>query len=220
VTLAHTLVVTVALLACAEGSAAQTLSLRVQDGRATLEARGVSARQIVAEWAAQTEATVVGSDALSPEPVTLHLVEVPERVALDIILRAARGYILGAGPRRTAASNFGLILIMPATSHRSPASPSESSAAGQRPIDLRPPTDSVLGTVQVGLDGPEQELVDISEGLRDQQPDEQPLLQGADAVAPASPFGPQQGQALSRRRHPQQRTSFREQSARSRWAPE
>ena len=136
-TLGHTLVVTAALLACAEGSAAQTLSLRVQDGRATLEARGVSARQIVAEWAAQTEATVVGSDALSPEPVTLHLVEVPERVALDIILREARGYILGAGPRRTAASNFGSILIMPATSPRSPASPSESSAAarcGHQPI--------------------------------------------------------------------------------------
>ena len=188
-TLAHTLVVTAALLACTEGSVAQTLSLRVQDGRATLDARGVSARQIVAEWAAQTEAMVVGSDALPLEPVTLHLVDVPERVALDIILREARGYILGAGPHRTATSRFGLILIMPSTSHRSLPSPSESSAAAEWPVDLRSPTVSVLGTVQVGLDGPEQELVDISEGLREQQPSEQPMPQSDDAVAPASTFG-------------------------------
>ena len=207
-TLAHTLVVTAALLACAEGGAAQTLSLRVQNGRATLEARGVSARQIVAEWATQTEATVVGSDALSPEPVTLHLVEVPERVALDAILREARGYILGAGPRRTATSNFGLILIMPSThivrwrvlrSHRPRAN--GLSICGHQPIQC-------LERNKLASTDPSRSWLIFRRGYGTNNPTNNLCCRVVMPLHPLVPLesrAPQQGQAPSRRRHPHQR---------------
>ena len=178
-----------ALLASAAGAQSQALSLRIQDGRATLDARGVSVRQILDEWAALTGAIVVGRGSVSDEPVTLHLVHVPERAALDILLRQTGGYILAENRVREGTATIGRIFIMPAGAIvRGPSvGPSLPTppVAGQQSADLQLPGDPVMGMPQVGLDGPEQELVDISEGVRDQPTDAAKVA----PVAPVSPFG-------------------------------
>lgn len=177
----------------------QTLSLRIQDGRATLDARDVTVKQILDEWARQTGAIVVGGDSgVSSERVTLYLAAVPERAALDLVLRQMSGYILAEGRVNGSAPTIGRIFIMP----RTPTAQGQSVAPSLlSPLvaerDVADPlvvVDQALGMPQAGLAGPEQELVDIAEGLRDQPTDSQPQTKGREAakalpVTPARPFG-------------------------------
>src|SRR5437868_14772945 len=88
-----------AIAAMAVPASAQTsLSLQIREGRVTLDAHGVSVRQIVDEWARQGHVQVVNADTLPSAPTTLILNDVPERAALDTLLRDSAGYILGARP--------------------------------------------------------------------------------------------------------------------------
>jgi hypothetical protein len=88
-------------------ASAQPLKLQIANGRVTLDAVNVSARQILAEWARIGGTKVVGAD-------TLKLVDMPERQALDIILRNVAGFM--AAPRAAAAaagaSTYDRILVM------------------------------------------------------------------------------------------------------------
>jgi hypothetical protein len=108
------LLATVALLvACALPANAQQLTLHISNGRVTLDAVNVSARQILAEWARIGGTNVVGADKITGAALTLKLVDTPERQALDIILRNVAGYM--AAPRRVAsagASAYDRILVM------------------------------------------------------------------------------------------------------------
>jgi hypothetical protein len=90
------------------------LTLAIQDGRVTLDAKNVPARQILAEWARIGGTRVVGAEKLTGSPLTLKLVDMPERQALDIVLRNAAGYM--AAPRQASsqpgASAYDRILIL------------------------------------------------------------------------------------------------------------
>jgi hypothetical protein len=96
---------------------AQQLTLRLHDGLVTLDAQNVPVRQILAEWARVGGARVVNGEKVMGGPVTLQLNGVPERQALDIILRGVSGYMLASrqGPG-TGLSGFDRILIMPTSS--------------------------------------------------------------------------------------------------------
>ena len=176
------------MLAGTANAYAQTLSLQIQDGRATLDARGVSVKAILDEWATLTGAIIVGSDRVSREPVTLYLVDVLERTALAVVLRQTGGYILAEGARGNA-STIGRILIMPATAAAAgPPPPAPPVAPRQPKLDQLPFEPATMP--QVGLEGPEQELVDISEGLRDQPTvDQAPTQRGDSLTAPPSASG-------------------------------
>lgn len=90
------------------------LKLEIKDGRVTLVARDVTVRQILAEWARVGQTKVVNGDRVPGGPVTLQLVDVPERQALDVLLRSVTGYL--AAPRRQAvadASQYDRILVVP-----------------------------------------------------------------------------------------------------------
>ena len=104
------------LLLCAVPAAAQqpSVTLRFQEGLVTLRANNAPVRTILAEWARLGGATILNGDRVAGPTVTLELTDVPERQALDIVLRGVAGYMLA--PRRdvsAAASTFDRILILP-----------------------------------------------------------------------------------------------------------
>ncbi|HEX2214146.1 MAG TPA: hypothetical protein VHH12_12015 [Mycobacterium sp.] len=128
---------------------AQQLSLQITDGRVTLDAVNVPARQILAEWARVGGTKVVGAERITGTPLTLKLADMPERQALDIILRNVAGFM--AAPRQASASpgasTYDRILIMATSSAPAPSTASRVPAPNfgpgmngtQRRVPQRPP---------------------------------------------------------------------------------
>lgn len=114
--------------------AAAELTLTISDGKVTLICDNAPARQILAEWARLGQTKVVGADKLTGPPLTLRLENVPEQQALEIVLRAASGYIAADRPTLVAsASRYDRILIMP------PSAPvAGGAAAGRGAVPARP----------------------------------------------------------------------------------
>ena len=108
------------------------LKLTIANGRATLIAQDVPVRQILAEWARVGETRIVNAEKLGGPPVSLQIVDKPEREVLEIVLRSASGYV--ASPRAAAAggaSMFESVMIM-ATSRPPAVTASAPPAFNQR----------------------------------------------------------------------------------------
>ncbi len=92
---------------------AQQLVLAFHEGRVTLDARDVSVRRILEEWARLGKVVVVNAELASDERVSLHLDNVPEREAIDAVLDSASGFVAVArGADTTGPSAFGRILVL------------------------------------------------------------------------------------------------------------
>jgi hypothetical protein len=101
------------LLGSASWAASGELKLTIADGRATLIAQDVPLRQILAEWARVGKTTIINGDKLSGPPLTLQLVNRPEREVLEVLLRSASGYIAAARESNLAgASQFDRVMIL------------------------------------------------------------------------------------------------------------
>jgi hypothetical protein len=111
-------------VASALPAGAQPFKMHIANGRVSLEAVNVSARQILAEWARIGGTKVVGAEKITGAPLTLKLVDMPERQALDIILRNVAGFM--AAPRSATstagASTYDRILVMATSAGASQAS--------------------------------------------------------------------------------------------------
>jgi hypothetical protein len=167
------LISTLALLTAFALPAEAQLKLQIADGRVTLDATNVPARQILAEWARIGGTRIVGGDKVTGAPLTLKLVDVPEKQALDIILRNVAGFM--AAPRQMAAaagaSTYDRILIMATSSAPAPVQAAGRAQRGpganfgngvngiQRGVPPRPP--NVPPTI--GDDPPEDEVQQIAE---------------------------------------------------------
>jgi hypothetical protein len=119
------------------GGVEQPVHLQFQEGRVTLRAQNAPVRAILAEWARLGGATIVNGDRVTGPPLTLELTGVPERQALDIVLRTVAGYMLA--PRRTGAtgaSAFDRIMILPTSV--APRNPPPTPAATGRPSPVLP----------------------------------------------------------------------------------
>jgi hypothetical protein len=108
------------------------VSLTIRDGLVTLKADQASIRQILAEWERQGQMKVVGAEKITAAPVTLTFKDVPEKMALDIVMRGIPGYM--AIDRTTAAagvsaSRFDRLVVMARATTPVPA----MAAAGSRP---------------------------------------------------------------------------------------
>src|SRR6478752_2410222 len=115
--LARLALATVLLSGCATLATAGDLKLTIDNGRVTLIAQDVPLRQILDEWARVGKTTIVNGDKLTGPPLTLQLVDRPEREVLDLLLRSASGYIAAQRPTLLAnASQFERVMILP-TSH-------------------------------------------------------------------------------------------------------
>jgi hypothetical protein len=125
------------LLAAAFPAAAAELKLSMESGRVTLIAQDVPVRQILQEWARVGQTKIVNGEKISGPPVSLQLVNVPEKEALDILLRSASGYMAAPRPDILAkASMYDRIMIMPTS--RAPMA-SASAAPAPTPFTQRPP---------------------------------------------------------------------------------
>jgi hypothetical protein len=117
-------------------ASAGDLKLSIDAGRVTLIADNVPLRQILQEWSRVGQAKIVNADKLSGPEVTLQLVNMPEKDALDILLRSASGYI--AAPRAVAlagASMYDRVTIL--ASSRPPTT--TMSSVAPPPTFQRPP---------------------------------------------------------------------------------
>jgi hypothetical protein len=181
----------VAFTAAAPASAGEVV-LEFRDGLVTLTAREAPVRQILEEWSRLGNTRVVNADKVFSGPVTLELARVPEKQALEILLRAAPGYI--AAPRADAGgpSQFARILVMP-----------PSAAPPPRPASIRPPVrppvfQQPTYTPPVLLDDQDQPVdPNMPGGQGVMQPDPnlpEDGMQGADPNAPGQPVpGPYPG---------------------------
>jgi len=95
-------------------AAAGDLKLTLSNGRVTLIAQDVPLRQILDEWSRVGKTTIVNGDKLTGPPLTLQLVDRPEREVLDLLLRSASGYIVAQRAVSVPeASVFDRVMILP-----------------------------------------------------------------------------------------------------------
>ena len=124
-----------AALGVAGPASAGPLEILFDNGRVTVRATDVTLRQILQEWARQGQTRITGLEKLAGVPVTIELVDVPERQAIEILLRSVAGYM--AAPRVAAAaatqSSYDRLMIL-ATSVAAPA-----PVGGPRPAAFAPP---------------------------------------------------------------------------------
>ena len=96
---------------------AQALELQIVNGLVTLDARGVSLKQILAAWTEVGGAQIINADRLSDAPVTLQFTRASERVVLEALLRDVAGYVLGPkSAEATGNAGVGRIVILPTSS--------------------------------------------------------------------------------------------------------
>ncbi len=124
-----------AVVMASTSARAGELKLTIANGRVTLIAQEVPLRQILTEWARVGQTRIVNAEKLAGPPLTLQLVDVPEKQALDILLHSASGYM--AAPRAASASGASLYdRIMILATSRAPA----VSVSGGTPAPFtRPP---------------------------------------------------------------------------------
>lgn len=167
----------------------------LHDGRVTIVARNASAAEILDEWTRAGGTTVVNADRLGSARLTIELVDVPEREALDVVLRSAAGYLAVERPVVPATlSRYERIFIMAAsTPPRTPGGPAQPQ---QAPRTFEPPLFFPGGAQRVvGLDG--QPVPDDQEGAP--PPGRVPAPSGfSNGDAPSSPPGSAAPRATTR----------------------
>lgn len=142
-------VLVAALAASPAGAQTPGVSLVIKDGRVTLKAEQASVRQILAEWERQGQVRVVGADKLAGGPITISLTDMPERQALEIVMRGVPGYMAvdrtPTAAMAASASRFDRVVVMARAATPVPAAAAMASA---RPAPTAPqpsfmPTDTV-----------------------------------------------------------------------------
>jgi len=120
------------LLGCAASTNAQAVSLKFNNGRVSLNAQEASVRTILAEWARVGGTRMVNHERIPGAPVTLELTDVPERQALDILLRTAAGYVVtardGAGGGASMLSGVVILATTSAPRNQTPITFSNATA--------------------------------------------------------------------------------------------
>jgi hypothetical protein len=176
----------VVLLAVAAPSAASggELTLTMSGGRVTLIAQDVPLRDILREWARIGKTTIVNGDKLAGPPLTLQLVDQPEREVLDLLLRAASGYVVAPRPVLVAdASAFDRILIMPTS--RPPAATFSQTPAPFNNRAMPQPQP------QPDFDDPVEPVNQAVPGMNPANPNADPNAPPPTQAAPGMPTGAQ-----------------------------
>jgi hypothetical protein len=102
------------VLTVSSAADAQQLKLSMVNGRVSLVAQDVPLRQILAEWARVGQTRIINGEKLAGPPVTLELVDVPEKQALEILLRSAAGYMVAQRAEVVpGASVYDRVMILP-----------------------------------------------------------------------------------------------------------
>jgi hypothetical protein len=126
------------LLVSTPSALAQSVKLEFADGRVTLVAQNVPVRAILAEWARLGGTRIVNGERVAA-PVSIELTAVPERQALDIVLRGVAGYMMTARTAGTGASQIDRIMILPTSTP--PRAAGATPVFGARPTAAQEPQD-------------------------------------------------------------------------------
>ena len=124
------------LLAHTGLASAQSIKLEFQDGRVNLSAQNAPIRAILAEWARLGGTNIVNGERVTGAPLTLELQGIPERQALDVVLRDVAGYMIAARelPGR-GASKFDRVMILPTSNAPRPTTTNTATfAPPPRPV--------------------------------------------------------------------------------------
>ena len=119
-------VVAACLTVGAASAHAQSVHIEFKDGRVSLETQNATPRQILAEWAKVGGTRIINADRVPGTPMTIQLTGVSERQALDVVLRAASGYMAAARATGTGVSTLDRVHILPTST----AAPAARQAAG------------------------------------------------------------------------------------------
>lgn len=110
-------------------ASAQDFRMLFQNHRITLIARDMTVARILDRWSQIGGTVVVNGAAVRGGPVSLQLNDVPEREALEILLRSVDGYIVAERDDDSAgASSISKILILPVSASTRERAPSISAA--------------------------------------------------------------------------------------------
>jgi hypothetical protein len=172
----------VVIVFAASAAAQAPLRLQIGDGRATLHAENVPVRTILAEWSRLGGAKIINGDRVTGAPLTLDLQGVPERQALDIVLRSVSGYVLAARqPGTPGASMYDRIMILPTSVAPRNSTPAPALAGPPgiiRPIAPRQPDD------QNASDDPDAAQGNDGVPLGRQVPIPRPVVGGTPGAVP------------------------------------
>jgi len=199
VTILRTLVLLLALLATSPAAGAGTLRLEFGDGYVTISAVSVPLRQVLTEWARLGQTRVVNAEKLGGAPLTIELSRVPEKQALEILLRSVPGYM--AARRATfvpGGSQFDRIVVMPGTV--APPSQAATPPPPAPPPPAPPPTPMPAVDDQdepVPQENPDQAGTAEQDQDQDQpqpqpEPGQQPQTLPSPGVQPLPPAPPGQ----------------------------
>jgi hypothetical protein len=112
----RTLAAACIVVGLASPSFAGQVKLVIRGGLVTLETKDATLREIFAEWARVGQSQVVNAESVPGGPMTVQLTNVPERQALDTLLRSVAGFL--AVPRavpQASTSIYDRIVLMPRT---------------------------------------------------------------------------------------------------------
>ena len=172
-TAARTLLVAAAVLAAASPAVGQTPEVSFRAGRVTVTARDTPLAAILDAWERQGGSRFVDPGRLANRSISVHMVEVPEREALRVLLRSAAGYVaVPRTNRQPGASAFDRIFIMAGSGRPQAApvpGPAGGTASGLQPPGRLPAAGGapVAGIQAADLDElDEMEELDLVESLR------------------------------------------------------
>jgi hypothetical protein len=139
-------VAVILLIGATSGAAQQRLTLQFRESGVTLDAQNVPIQQILAEWARVGGTRIINGEKVAGGIVTLQLVDVSERQALDIVLRGVSGYMLGMRqPGAPGTSAVDRILILPTSA--APQNPSPNASTNARASIVNRPVPSAPAPV-------------------------------------------------------------------------
>ncbi len=177
------------LLVCSVAPARADLKLEFHQGFVTIDAKNVTVRQILAEWARLGGTRVVNGERVAGAPVTLQLVNVPERQALEVLLRSVSGYL--AAPRallsKAGASMFDRILVMPTSTSPTSAPRPPAPAAVAYPGQVGPGMQAGPGMMPGQIPRPMPGMQPPPQVADEQGEDDEPDQDGDIAPAPVPP---------------------------------
>lgn len=172
--------------------ASAQLTLTMEGGMVTLVAKDVPLSTIMAEWAKVGKTSIVNGDKIFT-PISLQLENVPEKKALDILLRNAAGYMLAERATPMAgASAFDRIMILPTSRPPANAPPLQPTMpqpfAPPRPMPVPVPVQDDQEPGQQNVI-PQQQFPATQPGMQPgMQPGTQPGMQPGQPNTPQAPL--------------------------------
>jgi hypothetical protein len=110
---ARSLITSVLLAALASAAGAQSVTIEFEGGKVNLVAKDAQARQILAEWARVGGTRIVNGERVPGPPISIELIGVDERRAIDVVLRNASGYMVSSRPAAAGQSILDTVNILP-----------------------------------------------------------------------------------------------------------